>query len=175
MMCASNAAWCSLQSAMPFGIDWDAAGMSIREDVRRFEELLVSESADGTVFTVSRYDSLTEGSLMQPFLNAGCDVAAGSLTTIFSDMIGACGKAHAIVDKHCEGQGARIVVHHVDGPFGLIPARHDPVEVDQWQSSQHGETDARVVAMVGVSPSVPISDSVVSNLGRGLRSRPLLD
>jgi len=54
-------------------------------------------------------------------------------------------------------------VDYIYGKLRRILARHDPMEIDERCSVHHREPDTRVVAMIGVGPTVPIVNALVRN------------
>lgn len=59
--------------------DWLAAWVSVGQDMRGFQQLLVAQAADRTAFAISGEDSLTEALLMQSLARVAGHVLPTSL------------------------------------------------------------------------------------------------
>jgi len=138
--------------------------MAIRQDVRRVEQLPTPEAAYRTLRLIRSQDAFAKCSLVK---STQCDhshVCSPSLRDhrFFSRTRdeGTVG----LVDGNGEGEIARVVPDHVDRPGRHVASRDNAVKVHERNPALHGETQADIVTVVRIGPTVSIEDDVRPHL-----------
>src|ERR1035437_5066081 len=125
-MLVSNAAWCSLQSASPFGTIGSPPGVPVRQDVRGIEKLRVMQPAHGAAQLVGAKNLLPEICLVQ--------TSQGDLQLVRQPRVFVAehelpaGKRTGLVHLDGERQGRGVVTDDVDRPDGEVLRWDDAVE-----------------------------------------------
>jgi hypothetical protein len=119
--------------------------------MRRVQEPLVPQAAQGTFVPIGRQDAL-----------AGLRFEEAEMGRV--------------IDSDGEGKGFRVISDDEDWPRRQVLPHHHPMEVDQRHPLLHRSPEATVVAMLEVLTAVAVMEQTVSPervVDRDLRSEPL--
>jgi len=93
-----------------------AEWVAVRQDVRRVEELLAVQAADGTVLVVRRNNALPEGLLMKPLLDLAGHVPAPGIRIGVVGWRSIQARELPVINAHRECEAPRVVTNNEDRP-----------------------------------------------------------
>ena len=134
----------------------------IRNDMRRVEQLFVSQAAEGTLSSIRLKYALPECSLVQAYSDSGGHVASTrrvsflSYAPVRSGHIGK-SKMLGVIDGDCERKMLWIIVHDEDRPRHQVFSGDYTMYVYERKAAFHGEAQSLIVRMVRVCPTVPVA------------------
>jgi hypothetical protein len=137
--------------------------MCIRNNVRGVQQLLVAEVAERTLTPVGFEHPFSECSLMDSDSGDSGDVDAPGIFA-FPDL-GVHGRYRFemfhVINSDCEDQAAWIICNNEHRPSSNIFARHEPVEIDEWNTPDHRGSESDVIRMEGIGAPVTIMEQVL--------------
>ena len=126
--------------------------VTIREDVRRVEELRVTKPTDRTARAVRGEHPVPELVLMQALDNLpGHVLTARGVTDTRRERGVDVGR---VVDRDAERQRCRVITRDEDGPERPVPTRRDSVEVDELGLFDHALVKPSVVVALRIGALV---------------------
>ena len=112
------------------------------------------QAAYGTVLPVRLQYSFTKGLLVKPDLHSGGHISSANIVCDFSNGDVGCSADVPIIDRYCKRKRSGIVVNNVGGVHREIEFRDNTVEIDERDLPTHRGSEADVVRMVRVRPTV---------------------
>src|SRR5437773_6089155 len=118
----------------------------------------MAKPADSAALFVSAEHALAETALVEALADHRGDVLPPSCRRgrVIELPGGWC--LDLVVDRHDEGEGLGMVLDAEHRPRRLVEALDDTVKIDEWGVPLHGEPQADVVSMLGVSAAVAIAE-----------------
>jgi hypothetical protein len=138
--------------------------VAIRKDVRSLEKLMVAQATDCTELPVSLQNSFPERALMKPNLRGNSDVPAPRIIMVFPDQVFQSSfnrNGTSIVDRNAERKIQWTVIDHKHWVDRDVSSRNHAEEIDDWNTSCHGETKPDVVRVQRISLSVAIFQQAI--------------
>jgi len=151
----------------PVADEWLSSGLGIGDDVRRVEQLFVTEVTEGALTLIGREHPLAESSLVQTDANGRRDVAPTRTVRVLNSDVYVRGRPGRekqmlrIVDGNRHGQARRIIPDDVYGPRRQVLARRDAVKVRERKPTPHRLPQALILWMIGIAPAIPVPQEFV--------------